>query len=195
MSFDALMSVRYSGDLQDADSITSDEQFQEIFKDHSDDWAAGSVRKNFLADAVRIDRNVLPELDNAIDAITNRLGLAEKCECYVHSYPMIQAGVARSSSGFVILLGSAAVEKLNPKELEFVIGHEIGHVVYGHLDTPVGAVLQNDSRIQAKHAMRLLSWSRKKEISADRAGLVCCGSLEAVRPPCSRRPAGCRFRA
>lgn len=180
MSFEHLLSVRYAGDVNDAEEINGDEHFQEVFKDHRNDWSIGSVRKNFLADAVRIDRNVLPELDEAIDALTDRLGLTGKVECYVHGYPMIQAGVARSSSGFVILLASAAVEKLQPKELEFVIGHEIGHVVYGHLEVPVGSVLENDRRIQAKHAMRLLSWNRKKEISADRAGLVCCGSLDAA---------------
>jgi hypothetical protein len=138
------------------------------------------VRKNFLADAVRIDRHVLPELDEATDALTARLGMSGKVECYVHSFPTIQAGVARSSDGFIIVLASAAVEKLNPKELEFVIGHELGHVIYGHLDVPMTAALQGDRRVLAKHAMRLLSWSRKKEISADRAGLVSCGSLEAA---------------
>jgi hypothetical protein len=180
MSFDALMSVRYAGDLKDAAEIGADEHYQGIFKDYRDDYALGSVRKNFLADAVRIDRHVLPDLDEAIDALTERLGMSGRVECYVHSCPTIQAGVARSADGFIIVLGSAAIEKLNPKELEFVIGHELGHVIYGHLDVPMTAALQGDKRLLAKHAMRLLSWSRKKEISADRAGLISCGSLEAA---------------
>lgn len=179
MSLSALHQVRYAGERRDADELLADRALQALASDLGQSGWLGSVRKSFLIDAVRIDRAVLPDLDEAIDATSARLGVAE-IECYVHNSPTIQAGVARSREGFILVLASAAVERLTPKELEFVIGHEIGHVAYGHLDGCGGAQLAGDRRLSAKQAMRLLAWSRKREISADRAGLVACGSLDAA---------------
>ena len=39
-------------------------------------------------------------------------------------------------------------------------------------------LLKSEDQIDPKHAIDLLSWHRHAEISADRAGLLCCGSLE-----------------
>lgn len=187
MTLEALRAVRYAGDEQDVRQFHEDEEFAAIIKDHNAEFDSLTelVRKEKLAHAVRIDRNVLPDLDKAIDDLTERLELQDGLECYVFSYPVIQACAIRSGERFIIGLASAAIERLAPKELEHVIGHEIGHAVYGHLDFPLGAIMQSfetksDSRIQPKHVIRLMAWSRKCEISADRASLVCCGSLDAA---------------
>jgi hypothetical protein len=180
MSIDALQSVRYAGECADADEIVQLDAYRSLVESVQSHAALGSVRKSFLADSVRIDRNLLPDLDAALDATCERLGLSGRIECYVHNSPTIQAGVARSRSGYIILLASAAIERLTSKELEFVCGHEIGHVAYGHLDWPNVSDFARDQRLPAKLALQLLAWSRKKEISADRAGLVACGSLDAA---------------
>ncbi|MCA9270280.1 MAG: M48 family metalloprotease, partial [Planctomycetales bacterium] len=125
MTLDSLAAVRFEGDLRDAEEISRDELLQAVFRDHQDDWAIGSVRQSFLADAVRIHRRLLPDLDRAVDELAQRLGLDGAMECYVHAYPSIQAGVARSADGYIIVLSSTAVERLSPPELEFVIGHEL----------------------------------------------------------------------
>ena len=78
----------------------------------------------------------------------------------------------------LVVMTSALIEGLTSDELRFVIGHELGHAIFGHLDIPVGLLARGDTGIGKEQALRLFSWQRHAEISADRAGLVCAKSLE-----------------
>ena len=73
------------------------------------------------------------------------------------------------------------MERFSKEELTFVVGHEIGHVLFEHFDYPVRQILDEGETILAPiHAMKLYAWNRNAEISADRAGLLCCQNFEAV---------------
>ncbi len=82
----------------------------------------------------------------------------------------------------VIVLYEALLNVMDMDELQFVIGHEMGHVALGHtwLNTLVGGM----AGIPAPYAAAILlytvfmAWNRNCEYSADRAGLLACGSLE-----------------
>lgn len=177
---DQLDRVRFLGDVQGRDNLRSDEDIAEWIQHYADDRNSHSARKRLLGNAVRVDEEVLPDLGKAISDIHRRIGIQEEVECFVYENPSIDACVFRGRDHLFVLLSSAAIEKLNAEELEFVIGHEIGHVIYDHFEIPVGAILQSEQSLQPKHAIRLLSWQRQAEISADRAGLICCGSLEVA---------------
>ena len=67
---------------------------------------------------------------------------------------------------------------------KFVIGHELGHVGLGHSWLRVLAY-QADNAFQGSllgilFQFLLLNYSRKKELSADRIGLLSCGDLTAA---------------
>lgn len=86
-----------------------------------------------------------------------------------------------------IVLGSMLVKAMKEDYLRFVIGHECGHIAMGHVlyksvanamtylagNAPVIGQLVNSTA-----GIALNAWSRRSEITADRAGLLCCGSLE-----------------
>jgi Zn-dependent protease with chaperone function len=66
---------------------------------------------------------------------------------------------------------------------KFVIGHELGHIGLGHSWLRVLAY-QTDNAFQGTllglaFQFLLLNYSRKKELSADRIGLLSSGSLQA----------------
>ena len=68
---------------------------------------------------------------------------------------------------------------MNGVQLRFVIGHEIGHVLYNVND--LGIFLHeayDDEDANPSMALRHLfdTWSKWIEFSADRIGLVACGS-------------------
>lgn len=174
-----LHEIRFSGDRDGAKALSENAEIAEILQSCADGkHARGSARRDLLANAVRVDRHILPDLDQVVGELKARAGIVEELECFVFDHPMINASVFQTKTHLFVLLSSAAVEKLEPKELEFVIGHELGHIAYGHLDVPIGPMLESDNRVQPKQAIQLLSWSRRAEISADRAGLLCCGSLD-----------------
>ena len=71
---------------------------------------------------------------------------------------------------------------MDADELRFIIGHEMGHVALGHtwLNSLVGGMagIPSSSTSSAILTLAFLSWNRTCELSADRAGLLACGSLD-----------------
>jgi Zn-dependent protease with chaperone function len=70
---------------------------------------------------------------------------------------------------------------MDADEMRFIIGHELGHVTLGHtwLNTLVGGMagLPTSFGGAVLLTLALRSWNRSCEFSADRAGLLACGSL------------------
>lgn len=86
------------------------------------------------------------------------------------------------SSPKVVVLYSALFQVMDANELLFILGHELGHVALGHtwLNSLVGGMagIPSSSLASAMLMMAFLSWNRACELSADRAGLLACGSLD-----------------
>ena len=89
-----------------------------------------------------------------------------------------------------IALSPLVVQTMNPTQLKFVIGHECGHVAMGHMvyHTVISIASVFASAlpiigpvINTVGTLPLMAWSRRAEISADRAGLLCCGDLEVAQ--------------
>src|SRR4030066_1917461 len=77
-----------------------------------------------------------------------------------------------------ILLYSSLFKIMDCDELQFILGHEMGHVKLGHtwLNTLVGGMAGTPSSLGAAAIMELAFrwWNRACEYSADRAGVLAC---------------------
>ena len=79
------------------------------------------------------------------------------------------------------MVHSALVDHYSDEELLTVIGHECGHIHNSHvvyltalhyLTHMAGAVRRVDRC--SRRRVALLAWSRRAEITCDRAGMLCC---------------------
>ncbi|MDZ7788904.1 MAG: M48 family metallopeptidase [Xanthomonadales bacterium] len=118
-----------------------------------------------------VTEDLIPELEAALSRSLSKLGLnREDVQAYVYPDSNIQASCLPSQdSHCIVRLSSGLVQLLNNREVSFVIGHELAHHVFRHGSTVGGSdQLALEEKVALKH----------REISADRLGLIACGSLK-----------------
>ncbi|MCP4653977.1 MAG: M48 family metallopeptidase [bacterium] len=188
-----LLNVRYSREIQACNRISQNAELKEMLDRAYRTRGAHAVRGHFLSDSVRVDPGLLPGLAQALQNVAERAWVTDPFEAFVFSAAEINAAVVPAQDRNLVILSSAAIERLEPSELDFVIGHELGHALYGHMSLPVAAVLESSESVGPRQAMQLMAWKRHAEISADRAGLMCCGSLEVAATALFKTLSGLSF--
>lgn len=139
------------------------------------------IRLLFQGNAVRVGPEQFPHLWTLHVETCTTFDWPKIPELYVSQTPFFNAGAYGVDDPFIVL-HSAALEILDEDELRTLLAHELGHVMSGHaLYTTIAAVLALVSlgvlptiAAIAVLPVRLafLEWSRKSELSADRAGLL-----------------------
>ena len=112
--------------------------------------------------------------------VLDTMDLGWEPELFVSQAPIANAGAFGVDQPFIII-NSAAVDLLEPAELETVLAHEVGHVASEHvLYRTILVILILLSQRQIPIAgiaiqavvLALLEWSRKAELSSDRVALL-----------------------
>ena len=139
------------------------------------------VRLLFQGNAVRVGPSQFPRLWHLHTDVTTTFDWTDVPELYVSQTPFFNAGAYGIDRPFIVV-HSAAIELLDDDELRVLLAHELGHVISGHaLYRTIAAVLAVVSLaalpVLASLAvlpvrLAFLEWSRKSELSADRAGLL-----------------------
>ncbi len=139
------------------------------------------VRLLFQGNAIRVGPAQFPTLWHLHNEVTTTFDWPAVPEVYVSQTPFFNAGAYGIDQPFIVL-HSAAIELLDDAELRVLLSHELGHVMSGHaLYRTIAAILALISlgalptlASLAVLPVRLafLEWSRKSELSADRAGLL-----------------------
>jgi Zn-dependent protease with chaperone function len=150
-----------------------------------------ALRLIFLASAVRVSQEQFPDLHQAMLDGCYILDLPRVPEMYVSQYPLANAFAYGLDKPFIVLY-SGIVELMDEDEIRFVIGHELGHVLSGH--TVYNTMLRNLLLLVSRLALvpfawlglravvwGLEEWSRKAEMSSDRAGLLATQDVDAAR--------------
>ena len=138
------------------------------------------VRLAFQANAVRVSPTQFARVHRLHQRACQILDTPEEYPVFVSQTPFVNAGAYGMDKPFVIL-NSATLNLLDDEELEFVLGHEIGHILSGHVlyTTMTAILLQLAARgfpivgLAARAVLyALLEWYRKAELSSDRAGAL-----------------------
>ena len=139
------------------------------------------IRRNLLATSVRLTESMAPDITKMAEECIERLNVQLPVELFVYSSPQFNAACFKpEGERLYIMFSSSLLEGFDPRELKFVMGHELGHHVYNHHAIPIGYLLQGKQRPDPKLALELFAWSRYAEISADRAGAHCAQDMDSV---------------
>lgn len=139
------------------------------------------IRLLFQGNAVRVGPTQFPRLWQMHNEVATSFDWPTVPELYVSQTPFFNAGAYGVDAPFIVV-HSAAIELLDEDELRVLLAHELGHVISGHaLYHTIAAILAIMSLgalpVLAGLAvlpirLAFLEWSRKSELSADRAGLL-----------------------
>jgi Zn-dependent protease with chaperone function len=104
----------------------------------------------------------------------------EPVDIFVSPSRILNAFTFGLSSPKTIVLNSALFDVMDRDELQFIIGHEMGHVCLSHtwLNSLIGGMAGIPSSSEASILMVLAFrwWNRACELSADRAGVLACSN-------------------
>ena len=140
-----------------------------------------SIRRQLLATSVRLTPTIAPEINKLGFECSKLLGLEIPIEIYTYPSAQFNAACVKPEDGrLFIMFSSSLLEAFEESELRFVMGHELGHHLYGHHDIPISFLLNGSQKPPPELTLELFAWSRYAEISADRAGAHCAQDLEAV---------------
>ena len=136
-------------------------------------------RSALLSGAVHVTPELFPMLAPLMDEVGALLSEAGRIDGFVYADPAMQAGcvthgMRAGRAEFSVSLSSGLVERLEPDELKFVIGHEVGHHLFEHWRYPD----EGDADDSMASRLAALHLRRAAEISADRVGVAACGSIE-----------------
>jgi len=139
------------------------------------------IRLLFQGNAVRVGPAQFPRLWHLHTEVCTTFDWPDVPELYVSQTPFFNAGAYGVDTPFIVI-HSAALELLDDDELRVLLSHELGHVMSGHaLYRTIAAVLaiislgalpMLASLVVLPVRLAFLEWSRKSELSADRAGLL-----------------------
>lgn len=156
--------------------------FDVLLKTMSGVFRERAWRLTLLGSAVRVDERQFARLHRLLAEVGRSLDATDLPEMYVQADPTLTA-ITVGMDRPIIVLSSGLVHHLDDDELRFVIGHELGHAVSGHavyrtlllrllgLGGLLNAIPGGALGIRMV-TVGLLEWSRKAELSADRAGLL-----------------------
>jgi len=139
-----------------------------------------SHHQSLMQQTLHVNPVNTPQLSALVENCTQKL-LPGEIDVFLAKKDVMNAYTFGLSNPKALVLYSPLVKVMNAGELQFVIGHEMGHVALGHtwLNTIIGGLAGIPAPFGAAVILYAAFrwWNRMCEFSADRAGLLACGDL------------------
>ncbi len=152
-------------------------------------WTA--VKWNLVAmqgSHFHVTRESCPELYKQIKEDAAILGVSDFPEIYTEWGYDVNGYTTGNQDKTMLVLNSGAVDLLTDSQLNYVVGHELGHIKSGHvlyhlmaqLITSAIGMIPLGEALLTPIRYSLLYWQRMSEFTSDRAGLLTCQDKDAA---------------
>jgi len=138
---------------------------------------------SYLSHSVKID--ALADVVELVQRLNERLHTTLKVNIFLFQSPVANAlCVPRygchtngNNQELVILVSQHFLNELGPAEKLIVLGHELGHLLFGHVHIPAKALLQSNFPLKDIQAVKsdVLKWMICSEVSCDLLAYVSGG--------------------
>jgi Zn-dependent protease with chaperone function len=142
-----------------------------------------AARNDMLGTSIKVTDQQFPRAHQALHTGCKMLGIEVPSLYAAAAGSRIQAQTLGTDDDAYVVINSALIERLGDVELLAVIANELGHIQNNHVVyTTALHYLTNDSVMFVRWIVQpailaLQAWSRRAEISCDRAALICTRDL------------------
>jgi Zn-dependent protease with chaperone function len=135
-------------------------------------------KNQMLGNTVKVGERQFPRIDGLVNRCAETLHIT-KPTVYIVNHPQPNAATYGTNEDSFIIIHSSLIDHFTDDELLTVIGHECGHIHNSHVVyltalhylTRMAGVFVRWAVEPALVALR--AWSRRAEITCDRAGMLC----------------------
>jgi predicted SprT family Zn-dependent metalloprotease len=179
------LNFRYEGELTLVKILEEDFALKNYYDIFDNEEELKKVVNSLLSSGVKLNKVIAPRLYDICKNVKEKLNYTEEIDFFVISSVEFNAF---SVNGFgymphMICLNSALIQFFTDEELAFVIGHEIGHLMFLHSQLRVVRMLLSDSETKSipNQIIHLFyRWFQYAEISSDRMGFIAQPNLETI---------------
>lgn len=146
------------------------------------------IAVEFVGNGIHITDSCLPELHQQLVTVCNKLGVRDIPGFSLMWGYYITAATEGAKHPHITAM-SGAIDMLTKEELDFVLGHEIGHQVCGHkpyhmflesMYMPLINTVPGGEIWVSLVRSTLLNWYRVSDFTADRIGLLACEDINVA---------------
>jgi uncharacterized tellurite resistance protein B-like protein len=182
--------IRYTGDAKDVTELFETYRIENYLDTYEEKQKRGEIgfRERLMKDGIKLTEQLSPRIYKLFRDVCSNLEIktTEDIFCLPGFDINAFAHVDISESGTYSIIGitAGALEKLEDNELKFILGHELGHFLFGN--NRLSALLTNDNNKSSLTVLPplgeslFLRWRKKAEISADRVGLLSCNDFNSA---------------
>jgi len=173
--------IRFAEDLRYFEFLKNKNFIRKVTDRIIEEGVGLAVDREFRNSSLRITREIGTDFSNLLEKVKKSLAISVDVDLYIKKEGEINAFcIKESAENYVVCLTGSLVEHMDTAQIEFVLGHELGHAVYDHHLLPIHNIISETDDPELEDVEDLLRWSRMAEISADRAGLIACNDLSAA---------------
>ena len=106
--------------------------FDEVVRKVAGFFGERGIRQLFLANAVRVGPRQRPRLNQIYTEVLETLDWPARPQLYITQTPFVNAGAVGFDDPFIIM-NSGTIDTLTEEEQRFILAHELGHIMSGHV--------------------------------------------------------------